>query len=476
MAKDNIVLRWNTLLLQAVKNVKMRPPVVARAIAMLNTGMYDAWAYYDAKAKPVHVKNFQRRPPQYWHDSNRAKAMSYAAYEILCDLFPTDPNSSKGQVTMFLALMQEYAYKTPADTSHDTDAAVGITAADDNLAFYHDDESNQKNGYEDTSERYQPTNTDKELCDINHWQPLSIKQSDGSFKSQVFLYPHWGQVNWFAVNPQSVKPILPSKYPRKLPVPKIELKEEEQDDAELFETNCKEVIVFSSNLNDEAKIIAEYWEGGAGTVTPPGIWSEMARLVSLRDCHDLNKDIKLFFALGNALHDSAIACWFTKVKYDFCRPISAIHTLLSGTSFDAWAGQYKGIKKIEAEKWQPYLSPTPPFSEYVSGHSTFSSAGAEVLKLFTGSDFFGHSVKIVAGASRYEPGMVPAQDIKLEWRRFSQAAEQAGLSRCYGGIHFWQGNTHGLAMGKKIAAIVWNKVQKYCDGTINNSTDSDETC
>jgi hypothetical protein len=464
MAKDNIVLRWNAVLLQAIKNMKMKPPVVARAVAMVNTAMYDAWAHYDSKALPVYVRNFTRTPTQYRNDDNRQKAMSYAAFGVLCDLYP------KEQWIIFEALMQEYKYDiSKSSRKNDTPEGIGNVCADDLKTFRHDDNANQLNDYADTSGSYKPVNTADELCDINHWQPLKIKQPDGSFVTQSFLYPHWGLVKTFAVNPQEVKPPIPPRYPRPLPVAnKDVLTPEEQKQAEAFEKNCRNALDFSKNLDDRTKVIAEYWEGGGGSVTPPGIWVELARQVSLRDCNDLNKDIKLFFALGNALMDASIACWFAKVRYDFCRPITAIRALLKGVEVEVWAGKYRGKKIMMAEQWETYLSPTPPFAEYVSGHSTFSGASAEVLKLFTGNDYFDGHAKISGGQSKYEGGVVPANDIKLDWKKFSEAAEQAGISRLYGGIHFWAGNTEGLSLGKKVGTQVWAKVKKYCDGTIKD--------
>ena len=108
----------------------------------------------------------------------------------------------------------------------------------------------------------------------------------------------------------------------------------------------------------------------------------------------------------------------------------------------AWGGPFRGTETILGEEFQSYI-PTPPFAEYVSGHSTFSAASAEILRRFTSSDRFGASVTIAAGSSGIEPGLVPAADVVLAWRTFSDAADQAGLSRRYGGIHFESGDLEG---------------------------------
>src|SRR5438132_5433571 len=109
----------------------------------------------------------------------------------------------------------------------------------------------------------------------------------------------------------------------------------------------------------------------------------------------------------------------------------------------AWAGPYQGTKLIDGATWFPYQSttfPTPPFPEYSSGHSNFSAAGAEILKLFTRSDRFSGSATFPAGSSRVEPGAVPGGELTLSWPTFSDAANEAGISRRYGGVHFEQGD------------------------------------
>src|SRR5215212_11139090 len=145
----------------------------------------------------------------------------------------------------------------------------------------------------------------------------------------------------------------------------------------------------------------------------------------------------------------------------------AIHYLFKGKKVRAWAGPNQGTKKINGEDWQPYQAATvvtPPFPEYVSGHSTFSAAGAEILKRFTGSDDLGSSYTQPKGTSRVEPGTIPAADVTLSWDTFSDAADQAGISRRYGGIHFEEGDLMGRDMGRRIAAQAWDKAQTYITG------------
>jgi len=175
----------------------------------------------------------------------------------------------------------------------------------------------------------------------------------------------------------------------------------------------------------------------------------------------------MFFALTNALLDASIATWDTKRAYDSVRPITAIHFLFAGKKIRAWAGPNQGAQEMDGHDWRPYQESgvvTPAFPEYISGHSTFSAAAAEVLRLFTGSDTFGESVKIKAGSSKIEPGAIPACDTTLTWATFTSAADEAGMSRRYGGIHFELGDVTGRRLGRLVGAQAYGKALDYFSG------------
>ena len=120
------------------------------------------------------------------------------------------------------------------------------------------------------------------------------------------------------------------------------------------------------------------------------------------------------------------------------------------------------------QDWKPYQAATfvtPPFPEYVSGHSGFSAAAAIVLRLYTKSRDFGYSVTIPARSNTFEPGFVPATDITLRRNTFKDAADQAGLSRRYGGIHFEEGDLRARRLGRQVGHQVWRKVLSYLQRT-----------
>ena len=87
-----------------------------------------------------------------------------------------------------------------------------------------------------------------------------------------------------------------------------------------------------------------------------------------------------------------------------------------------------------------------------------------MLKAFTGSNDYGASFKQPAGASLIEPDLTPSKPVTLSWETFTQAAQQAGMSRLFGGIHISDGNVGGLKLGQEVAKRAWNKAQTYFNG------------
>ncbi len=341
----------------------------------------------------------------------------------------------------------------PNDASTDpaTPAGVGNQAAAAVLAFRANDGSNQAGGYADTS-GYAPVNTPDQVNDPFHWQPLRFTDAGGNVVVQKFLTPQWGGVTPFALT-------SPNQFPLPGPTPTTLL---------LLDQEVTDTLLQSALLTDLQKVRAEYWADGPTSETPPGHWCLFAQAVSRARGHSLDADAKLFFALANAELDASIAAWDAKRKWDYVRPITAVRTRKKGQLVLAWAGPYKGTRLIRGETWQPYQPstfPTPPFPEYVSGHSTFSGAGAKVLQQFTGSDLFGARVTIPARSSRIEPGLTPLLPQILTWPTFTAARDEAGESRRQGGIHFPDADHDGRVLGTSVGQNAWAKAQTYFNGT-----------
>ncbi|MGH9161151.1 MAG: vanadium-dependent haloperoxidase [Vicinamibacteraceae bacterium] len=437
----NIVLEWNAAALQAIVATAMGPPPATRALAIAHTCMYDAWAAYAPTAVGTQLGGALRRPQAEWTVSNKQEALSFAAYRALVDLFPTE------QAT-FDAVMARYGLDpTNETTDATTPAGVGNLACAAVIEARRGDGSNQLgqlNGgapYSDYT-GYQPVNSSSALVDPTRWQPLPTPAGE-----QQFAVPHWGLVTPFALPPlETIRPAPPP--------PLTDLR---------YRARAFELVAMSAGLDDRRKMIAEYWADGPGSVTPPGHWNLFARFVSERDTHTLDDDVKLFFVLNNAMFDAGIAVWDCKRGYDYVRPVSAIRHLYAGQSLFAWGGPGRSQSIIDGATWTSYI-PTPPFAEYVSGHSTFSASAAEALKLVTGSDAFGAQVVLPPGSSTIEPNLTPRYTVVLSWHTFSAAADEAGLSRRYGGIHFQEGDLYGRALGRIVGGHAWELASKYFAG------------
>ncbi len=280
---------------------------------------------------------------------------------------------------------------------------------------------------------------------------------------------------------------------------------------------------------DYARVLAEFWADGPDSETPPGHWYTILNYVNenpllVRQFNgqgpvldSLEWDIKGYFALGGAMHDSAISAWGVKGWYDYLRPISAIRYMADlGQSSDpalmsyhpggiqlipnyielvesgdplagpadenvgkikvfAWRGheyvtdpttQVAGVDWILAESWWPYQRPTfvtPPFAGYVSGHSTYSRAAAEVLTMFTGDEYFpGGMGEFDAPQDNFlvfEVG--PSVDVTLQWATYRDASDQCSLSRIWGGIHPPADDIPGRLMGMEIGVDAFHLAENY---------------
>lgn len=237
----------------------------------------------------------------------------------------------------------------------------------------------------------------------------------------------------------------------------------------------------------------------------------------------LQWDVSMYLALNGAVHDAAIAAWGVKGRYDSARPISMIRYLGGlGQSSDpngpayhpdglplepglveviteessgpgqrhaalgdhvgeitirAWQGtprhpetEVGGVGWIRAVEWVPYQRPTfvtPAFAAYVSGHSTFSRAAAQVLTRLTGSEYFPGGLStwtVPAGALAFEAG--PTTDVVLQWATYADAADEAGVSRLYGGIHVRSDDLSGREIGLECGESAWDLATRYFDGSI----------
>ncbi len=426
------VVAWNNVALDAIRAGTLGPPAVARVLGMVHTAMFDSWAVYDEKAIAVSANAPAKRPAAERNEAAKAAAISVAAYRVLLDLYPAQKDK------LDTALKAQGLVPENVSTTDGSPTASGNAAAAAVIAVRRVDGSNQANAYADTS-AYAPVNTATVLNDVNFWQPQTFCNG----RTPGYLLPHWGTVAPFALASGSA--VRPKQGPAKLGEPK-------------FTQQAIDVLAISAGLNEYQKTVAEYWADGPASETPPGHWFLFAQSASAYYRYTLDQDVMLYMALGNAMLDASIATWDTKRAYNSVRPITAIRSLFKDQTIKSWVKD-KGTVEIKGQDWSPYQPCTfitPPFAEYTSGHSAFSSAGAEVLRRYTGSDSNTYTTSLKAGSLKTESN-IPSKDITLNWPTFSAAADEAGMSRRYGGIHFEEGDLVGRKLGLDVADQVWKK-------------------
>ncbi len=592
-AAQTVARQWDEALLRAIRIDVPKPTVHSRNLYHTSAAMYDAWAAFD----PIAGGNFYVEK----HSATdiaaaRDEAISYAAYRVLSKRYQlaTDPVASQ---QIFDGLMNQLGYdKSITSTAGNTPAAIGNRIAAQILAATIDDGANEANAYADNTD-YQPVNVPMvvdypglvtpdapPLADPNRWQPLfldsAVTQNGlGGDKLQIYIGPHWGNVQTFALGRNDA---LPHSWSAIDPGPPPQLgglgdSQYRADTVELIrysnsldanQGSGADVINISPSVNgnrplgthenqgytlnpatglpyadnlvkqaDYGRVLAEFWADGPDSETPPGHWNVIANQVSSSPLlekrvggagpivDDLEWDVKLYLSLNGAVHDAAVAAWGVKREYDYVRPITKIRYQGSlGQSSDeklpaydpnglplqpglieqitaasiapggrhrnayenanrdadgnftlfyaeeqmvgkivihAWnhepddpTTEASGTNWILAENWVPYQNDnfvTPAFAAYVSGHSTFSRASAEILAAFTGDEFFPGGLGEMEFPSdflNFEQG--PSQPVTLQWASYFDAADEAGISRLWGGIHVSADDFAGRIMGSMI--------------------------
>ncbi len=508
----SLAVDWVEAMLMAAELNPPAPTATTWRMWVVMSSMYDAYAAYDRLALGTVTGYDLKRPVNQHTSANRDRAVSYAAHRALSFVYPN-------QTSIFDAVMDLHGYPLSSSTNAATPAGVGNLAATAVIEERVSDGSNATGGFAQMTsatypELYKPYNhADPSSTysiggsdfDVNYWTPLRVPNGTlldangnpthddgdpGTYTDQNFLTPHWGAVEPFAMTSGGqFRPPAPPKYGSDEPYTDALGNTSTNDQA--FRTQVADVVEMSGTLTDEEKVIAEFWADGPHTWTPPGHWVQIAIGVSLRDRHTLGEDVRMFMALTGATLDAGISAWDAKRAYDFVRPATAINHLYAGEQVLAWAGPNQGAQWIDGADWRPYQNPTfvtPPFAEFTSGHSTFSAASAAVLSSFSGTDAFydgttrlgrdydGDGEEDLMGRHVVEPGFLmfedgPAQTITLQWGTLWEAADEAGMSRRYGGIHFQDGDLRGREAGAQVGAQAFDMAQLFWNpfGTIRSS-------
>ena len=231
------------------------------------------------------------------------------------------------------------------------------------------------------------------------------------------LEPFWGTIRPFGLG-----------YPEQCNEP-IRL-DFSTDPNSTFYKQAAEVLETSDNLTDEQREIARFWIDTPGiTGAPSGHWMLIATQFAEQEDLTLDRAAEMYTLLSMSIADAFISAWDTKYEVNLVRPVTYINRNLR-------------------RNWAPYVE-SPPFPEYPSGHSVGSGAAQEILTIMFGQAAFTDRTPIINGH----------ENIQRSFTSFQAAADEAAISRMYGGIHYRAAIELGLRQGRCVAQAVLNNVR-----------------
>ena len=464
---------WVELLLKKIAVNKQGPTVASRWLFVMSTALYNSYQYITPEKTPLDY--------EYWKSSEKGSLQTDLTYvrswvERACQYFV--PKLLKDYMNLTLVPLTDsevtsfIASHTPLININEQSFTALKVLLDNYLRERDNDgwkltttfDGILPNGnsviYADNSQS-QDLNT---LSQPNKWTPLQFGAS-----KKNYLTPEWGTKN---------KGVLPdSDFIELLDITNQLFPSEAQ-----YEYEMKQTQEITANLTAEQKIIAEFWAGGPGTVTPPGMLVVFLDIYMRSNAVDLLKEIKSYVTVCTALYQASICAWRLKRDHLQARPVQKIRQYEYEKSLSqSWN------KKTEGQYWIPYQElnfVTPPFPDFVSGHSSFSSASSKILCYLFETDtinlkmpvinnnivqylspvltmtknFSMNNIFILPNRSTIETDALQTS-VSLNWNTWNDIARSAGKSRLYGGIHIESSNQAGQLLGSNIADKIWNMMK-----------------
>ncbi len=417
--RGDVVADWNATVLNAIRDwtglsndpypgriVPSQPPVAAWNLAMVHVAMFDAANAVEGRFAP-YLTDLPRDA-----GASETAALATAAHRVASRLY-----SDRDELPVWDATLAASLSQVPDGDPKTRGIQLGETVAARLLAARENDGSKAPTSYTPSPVP-------------GHWNRTSPDFTPP-------LLPQWPGVTPFAVGEITrFRPAAPPSL-----------------DSVEYAAAVDEVMRFGKLDSDERSAeqteIAKFWADGAGTATPPGHWNRIATNVIMTDGRDLLDHARTLALLNLALADAGIAAWDAKYHYDTWRPIDAIRR----------AAEDSNALTVADVTWSPLLK-TPAFPSFVSGHSTFSAAAATVLTHLYGDRVSFMSTTDPQSGLTQRP-LAPELIVTRSFTSFWQAAEEAGRSRIYGGIHYAFDNTAGLELGRAISETVVNSRLGY---------------
>ena len=457
LAQGDVITTWNDVLLDtfAQQGTTASPPVNSRTMGMLGGAMFDAVNSVNRNYS-AYLGYFDPTTAGSGIDTSAAAAA--AAYTVLTSVYTDLYGAGNGYLNTFQSTFDTQLSSIADGEAKTRGIEVGVAAAQAMLSTRSLDGWNSTTNY-----------TPQPLGSPGRWQGGSTTGAWGSTAS-TFLMSNWGNVTPFTMNSGSeFRPAgmnMGTSMDRTVSYMPFNGNHASwvQSNAYTEEFNQVRTLGGATSTSQttitrtaEQTEIAYFWVDGPGTASPPGHWNRIAQSISAAQGFTTEQNARLFALLNLAMADAGIASWEAKVFFDTWRPMLAINT----------ADTDGNMNTILDAEWTP-LIPTPSFGAYTSGHSAFSMAGATIL-----TEIFGDNYAFTTTAE--SPFLAPGTE--RSFSSFYDAAEEAGMSRIYGGIHFMSANVNGLDSGRAIGVAVAGNLLRpvaACDGDEDDIPEGDE--
>jgi hypothetical protein len=395
VTRTNQAIVWNSIALQAARTAGVQPPDASRDYAIVALAVYDAVNAVDPK-----YAMYGGATATACMKTSADAAACAAAETALAALFPS-------QTATFEAELKATMAAIPAGGARNRGVALGTSVANQILAMRANDGSNVTVSYVPLGKPNDPTTA-------QYWQPTPPAKAPA-------VDPQWGNVTLFAL--PSVSQFQPP------PPPSITSAQYAQ------EVNQVEMLggTTSTVRTADETAAARFWSDLARTTfLPPGHWNQITEIAAIASKSNLEDSARAFALVNMALADAATVCWDVKYTDNTVRPVTVIQ--------DGADGVNHGITADPT--WTPLWN-TPAFPSYISGHSSFSAAAAAVLTSLYGNNF-----------AFTDPGDPTENLAPRHFTSFEAAAQEAGMSRIWGGIHLMSDNVYGLQVGGEIGQYV----------------------
>ncbi len=434
--------------------------LILRLTATITNAWYDACAPYDDNAVGL-IYRTERRPPNEQNSRNCDIAIVYSSLPVVRSLIPSFNADWDAMVAALNVDLTDPEQKTAAEIGLAAGEAVMAARLNDGMNQLGDEDGSVYNRqpYADYT-GYAPPNSAYFLRNPRLWQPAIVTEDNGLFFVQQFVTPQMELTRpFFTENPDLRAPPPRKSYavtpftrrPRR---PYIE--------------QADQVLSVSANLSDEQKMNAEVFEDKIDSL---GLSIAIA---SFQQGLTLQEFLEVDFLVNAAAFDTAIVIWREKRRYNAVRPFSAIQFIYGDDTVTAWGGPGVGtVSDITGNEWRSYLN-VANHPEYPSATASFCAAHAAASKAYlkarnsplnpTGNTL-NWSVPLAKGSSFVEPGVTPATDIVLTYETFDDLRENCGLSRLWGGVHFFDSIPAGQGIGDVVGARSYEFLKPYFDGT-----------